>query len=87
MLRHSPAHLGALTESGVLSKVIELYGKAANAEQVNFYNNLLKKAGIYNAAFQEAEKKKLKNIVQTHIDCGRMRADNDNVRRLQQLFA
>lgn len=47
LLRHGNAHLQVLIETGILTRVIELYSSANTAAQVNYLNNLLKKAVIF----------------------------------------
>lgn len=44
MLRHGNAHLQVLIDTGILARVIELYAAASTANEVNYFNNLLKKA-------------------------------------------
>jgi bifunctional N-acetylglucosamine-1-phosphate-uridyltransferase/glucosamine-1-phosphate-acetyltransferase GlmU-like protein len=73
LLRHGDTHLPTLIETGTLSKVVELYSKASNADQVNYFNNLMKKAVAFSEFQKHFDKKRLKQILECHIASGLVR--------------
>jgi hypothetical protein len=79
LLRHGSAHLPALLDSGALAKMVELFSKAANSNQINYFMTVLKKALKYPAFLRAFSKVKLQSYMQDHIRSGLLSKDKTTV--------
>jgi len=47
LLRHNPTHLAELIDSGVMARIIEIYGSTSSADVAFYISNLLRKGVKY----------------------------------------
>ena len=67
LIRHGSVHIPELIDSETFAKMVELYSKATTEEQVNYFNNVLKKAVKFPEFTRVFSKAKLRTYLERHI--------------------
>lgn len=87
LLRHSSTHLQELLDSGVLTRIIEIYSTPPSADVAFYISNLLRKGVRFPEMLKAHPKDNLRTLLERNISRGLCKADHDMIRNLKKQLA